>query len=733
MKNSKEKTEITEYIQATSYNNKMFPWKRSELSTSVKAGRAYYNLPVAFDIETSSFEEDGEPRACMYAWQMCFGDLETMGKRLIVIGRTWREWLEFIEKIQIILKLGERYILIYCHNLSFEFQWINTYFSWQDVFAIAPREPLYARTWDGLEFRCSLKLSGYRLETLAKNLTKHNYKKLVGNLDYRKIRHSRTPLTDKEIQYNIADAVIVCAYISERLEIAGGNITKIPYTKTGYVRESCRNACYGEDHTKPKYFKYRKVIKKLTITPHEYGALRGGFMGGYVHANSFYVKQILRNMWSYDYSSDYPFCLFANEYPWSKGELCYPSKSELLEKLNMYAWVINIDFFGLESKVIQDDFISISKCLEKQDYTVNNGRVNRAGHINITVTSIDLQIILATYDILDGWRVNYAYKYYKSYLPTDFIKCMLQFYSDKTTLKGVEGKEAEYMNAKEQLNSFYGCQVQNPLHDKIKFTKQGWKPIHYGDGQDDLDVAEGIRKYNKARGRFSYYPVGVFCTAYARARLWLGGIIPVGADYVYSDTDSIKILNGDIHKKHFDDYNNKVIDKLERACDYHGIPFEMVAPKTIKGEEKILGVWDLESTTPGAPTYSRFKTLGAKRYMTEDYTTHEISLTVSGLNKKVAIPYLLDKYGRDGIFDAFDFDDETLTGLVVPKGYSGRMISSYLDFPTSGNVTDYMGNTSDYYEKSSVNLSDSEYSLKLSDDYIKFLFGITKEKSEVLL
>ena len=88
----------------------------------------YYDLPVAFDIETSSFDEDGEPRACMYAWQMCFGDLETMGKRLIVIGRTWREWLEFIEKIQIVLKLGERYILIYCHNLAFEFQFLRSLF-----------------------------------------------------------------------------------------------------------------------------------------------------------------------------------------------------------------------------------------------------------------------------------------------------------------------------------------------------------------------------------------------------------------------------------------------------------------------------------------------------------------------------------------------------------------------------------------------------------------------------
>ena len=709
-----------EYIQATSFKIKDFPFKRKELTTSVKRGLSYYNLPVSFDIETSSFfDETGEPRACMYAWQMCFGDLETMGKRLVVIGRTWREWLEFIEKIQVILKLGQRYILIYCHNLAFEFQWISQYFAWSDVFAIDTREPLYARTWDGLEFRCSLKLSGYKLETLAKNLTSHNYAKLVGNLDYKKIRHSRTPLTDAEIQYNIADVVIVCAYISECLERAGGNITAIPYTKTGYVRNSCKEACYGVDHTKPRYYKYRKMIKKLTLTSHEYSALRGAFMGGYTHANAFYTKEILRDVSSKDFASDYPFCLFANEYPWSKGELCYPSKSELMDKLNIYAWIINIDFYGLESKIMQDDFISASKCTEKNSFTTNNGRLNQADHIKITVTNIDLQIILATYEI-KSWKINYAYKYFKAYLPTDFIKCMLQFYSDKTTLKGTD-RVAEYQNAKEQLNSFYGLQVQNPLHDKIKFDRQtGWNRLEYG---KKLDIESGIEKYNRSRNRTTFYPVGVFCTAYARARLWFGGIIPVGTDYVYSDTDSVKILNAEKHEKHFQEYNNKVIKKLEKACDHHEIPFDLVAPKTIKGDTKILGVWEDDGK------YSRFKTLGCKRYMTEE--NGKISLTVSGLNKKVAIPYLLDKYGSDGIFDAFDYDDEG--GLVVPKGYSGRMISSYIDFPTSGDVIDYLGNPGDYYEKSSVNLSDSEYSLKLSDDYIKYLFGIDKMDSEVLL
>ena len=31
----------------------------------------YYNIPCSFDIETSSFYEGDEKRACMYLWACC--------------------------------------------------------------------------------------------------------------------------------------------------------------------------------------------------------------------------------------------------------------------------------------------------------------------------------------------------------------------------------------------------------------------------------------------------------------------------------------------------------------------------------------------------------------------------------------------------------------------------------------------------------------------------------------
>ena len=94
-----------------------------------------------------------------------------------------------------------------------------------------------------------------------------------------------------------------------------------------------------------------------------------------------------------------------------------------------------------------------------------------------------------------------------------------------------------------------------------------------------------------------------------------------------------------------------------------------------------------------------------------------MSLTVSGLNKKVAVPYLRDKYGDD-IFSAFN------DNLTVPAGYSGRNAHTYIDTETSGKVYDYEGVPGYYHEYSSIHLSESEYTLSISKQYANFLLDI---------
>lgn len=714
MKTKTPQLENSDYIRAdTLIRQQKLPIEVKNIKRYVKKKIEYYNYPVSFDIETSSFRENDEPKAIMYIWQMGFGD---EGKDLVVIGRTWEEWLQFIKLVRKWFRLKkDRVLVCYCHNLSYEAQFIRKMFTWEKVFALDKREPLYMRTNFGIEFRCSLLLSGYKLETLAKNLTKHNIKKMVGDLNYSLIRNSKTPLTDEEVGYCINDVKIVCAYISERLEI-DGNITKIPLTKTGYVRNACKIACYGENHKTQKYYRYREIIKNLTLTPHEYKLLRCAFMGGFTHANSFYVRQTLKDVTSDDFCSSYPYVMFSEKYPMSKGELCYPDIEEIYKKLHTYAWILDIELYGVESKILQEDYLSKSKCLDIKNFVLNNGRVNRAEYIHIVVTSIDFDLILKTYRISGGVRILQAYKYYLDYLPTDLINEMLSFYEKKTTLKNIPNMEAEYLESKEKLNSTYGMMVTSPIRPNITYINDEW-------GAEKVDIEKGIKKYNNNPNRFSFYPWGVWVTAYARRNLW-DGILNLGSDYVYSDTDSVKFLNFKEHKQYFEEYNNKVVEKLRRACEHHKIPFEKVTPKTKDGKIKTLGIWECESETPNTPTYSRFKTLGAKRYMVEEYTSKEISLTVSGLNKKTAIPYLLRTFGKDKIFDAFTDDEFGIDNLSIPEGHSGRMVATYVDDEIEGEVIDYLGNVGKYKELSCVNLENSTYTLSLSKDYISYLLGI---------
>jgi hypothetical protein len=218
-------------------------------------------------------------------------------------------------------------------------------------------------------------------------------------------------------------------------------------------------------------------------------------------------------------------------------------------------------------------------------------------------------------------------------------------------------------------------------------------------------VQKAIENYNKARKRFLFYPWGVWVTAYARRNLFTG-ISECQDDYLYSDTDSIKLTNLPEHQAYFDGYNEWIIDRLERAIHHHKLDVRKIKPKTQQGIEKPLGVWDYEGT------YT-FKTLGAKRYLLKD-DKGDYLLTVAGVAKS-AIDYIKLK---DNPFDAFK------DGLVIPSKYSGKLTHTYIDDETQGLITDYQGNTCEYHELSSVHLEPAKYELSLAREYADYILNI---------
>ena len=111
--------------------------------------------------------------------------------------------------------------------------------------------------------------------------------------------------------------------------------------------------------------------------------------------------------------------------------------------------------------------------------------------------------------------------------------------------------------------------VTNPLRDEIVCDGETWDVEHLT-GEKRLEV---LNKYNDSKNRFLFYPWGIYVTAYARRNLFTG-ILECGDDYIYSDTDSVKIKNGEDHKEYFKAYNDLAQQKLRSACKFHKIPFK---------------------------------------------------------------------------------------------------------------------------------------------------------------
>lgn len=696
-------------------------------------GQGFYNVPCAFDIETTSFYRDADGRAYTYEQVQQMSDVNGRRAKLeksaimyvwqfgingyLVMGRTWTQFVKMMQEISGILQLSDKLrLIVYVHNLSYEFQFMRKWFEWERVFSIDLRKPIYAITTEHVEFRCSYLLSGYSLAKLGEQLQTYKCSKAVGDLDYHKIRHSRTPLTDAEIGYCKDDINVVMAYVQERIEESRG-IIHIPITKTGFVRKYCRQHCLrmrDADGKAAANWEYIRLMENLQIgSMDEFNMLQRAFAGGFTHANAEYTDEIVTDVDSYDFTSSYPAVMVAEKFPMSSGVPVLVKSMEQFEFLiSKYCCVFDIEFTNIFASETQDNPISASKCYVRENACENNGRIVGANRIALTITDVDFEVIKRFYQ-WGKMRVGLMYCYKRDYLPTAFVRSILHLYESKTKLKGVEGKEAEYLNSKEMLNSCYGMSVTNPLRDE--FTYNGEWDIN---AMTDEQKQELLYKYNTSKNRFLFYPWGIFVTAYARKNLFTG-IYEAKDDYVYSDTDSIKIMNGKAHREYFRKYNNDIEYKLRTACKYHGLPFSLCQPETIKGITKVLGVWDFEGT------YTRFKTLGAKRYMVQHPNalkaggkSYDFSLTVSGVNKKAAIPYLMETYGADGIFDAFT------NYLDIPANATGKNIHTYIDYEIQGNITDYLGETAPYNERTGVHLEPTGYSLSLSVMYLNYLRGI---------
>ena len=684
-----------------------------------KWGVPVYNVPCAFDTESTSFyNADGEKQACMYAWMFAAGDRDA-----VILGRTWDE---FNATMDYLAQFGDTArLIVYVHNLQWDFQFMRKHLEWSKIFAVSSRRPVYARTNTGIEFRCSYILTGYSLSKIGEQLHTHTVRKMTGDLDYSLLRHSGTPLTPAELEYCTHDVRVLTAYITEQIEQEHG-IVNIPLTNTGYVRRYVRDACM-RDHSKPARRDrtrqhYHEYISGLSLTPDEYDMLQNAFQGGFTHANSDhvsfthdnrYIDRTAYSVTSYDITSSYPYVMCAERaFPVGVGRMYDDLTDVIIDNetvkrfnysLNHFCCLFSVEFLNIECTHIHECYLAESHC-KFTGATIDNHRIVNADHLITTITDVDMQIIKQVYR-WDKMRIIKMYRYMRGYLPKPIIRAILSLYQDKTRYKDDSEHVIEYMHAKGWINSVYGMAVTNIMRTSYTYDN-GNKTWH-----DPIkpDIEKTLKKYNAQPDRFLSYAWGVWVTALARRNLW-GLIINAGADYIYSDTDSVKMTNADAHIDYIKRYNEMAQTKLQKMCAYYKLDFEMCAPTNVKGVKKPLGEWHFDGF------YTRFKTLGAKRYLVS-YPDDHVEITVAGLRKQTTVDYLriiTDNY-TDGMFRAFNHD------MYIPAEWTGKKTHTYIDDEISGVLIDCTGKAGKYHELSCIHLENQDYSMNVLDDFINYL------------
>lgn len=659
-----------------------------------KKNKTYYNVACAFDTETTSTYYDDEKVAWVYCWSMCLNGAP-------IFGRTIQEFIEVLSTLRDRLELNENLILVmYVHNLAFDFQFFRKYIKWLNVFSLDERQPVKALSEYFIEFRCSYVLTGYSLETIgARHLFKYQVKKKVGDLDYFLIRTCDTPMTQREIDYAIRDVVVVCAFIQEKIE-EEKSIVNIPLTKTSYVRREVRRLCYPTTKDKrAEYYEYKTMIHSLTMSVDEYLQLKRAFQGGFTHANVLKVGIVHKNVGSIDFTSSYPSVCCSEKFPMTKGRIVNITNAhDFNYYLKNNCCLFDIEFTNLQSRFLFENIVSFSKCWKIENYVVNNGRVVSASILCTTITEQDFFNIKNFYTF-DSFKVNNFRIYGKQYLPKPIIESVINFYEKKTTLKDIEGEELEYLKSKENVNSIYGMMVTDPARDEILYENE-WS-------SKSPKLKEVIEAYNDSTSRFLFYAWGVWVTAYARRNL-MRGILEFADDYIYSDTDSIKATNMNNHLDYINNYNEEITNKIKECLTYRDIDPSRACPKTIKGDYKPLGVWSYEGE------YQEFKTLGAKRYFTKKNDAY--SFTISGLNKRVALPYILSQ--TDNPMDYFN--DE----MTIPSSYTGKNTHTYIDYECHGMIKDYLDNYGEFDSLSSCHIEPTSFTLSLASEFIDYLFKV---------
>lgn len=677
----------------TSYND-CFIMADTETSRSrtIYKEDTYYNYVCAWSIAIRSFNKN---LVCLW-------------------GRKPSELAHCLRLISDAMRGDETFI--YFHNLPYDWQFMRKFFI--DEFG-EPVQQLNTSKHKIL-FSCfsvihdkkliikdSLPLAQVSLEKWAEIL-QVEHKKAVGKWDYDIIRDYNYIFSPGELLYMENDVLAGVECLEATCKLYNKNISSIPYTMTGFVREG-----------------FCKVLRKyhdqaLALSPdyEDYIKLTNVYHGGYTHANRYIVNSIIKTIEgeegkAYDFVSSYIFAIIAGRYPMGKFiklEPEYNNIDTILKYKEDRAMFFRLTLrnFRLKDRYEPMPFIAWAK--SDKDFAINitaenidNGRVLGGGLVSFYTNEIDLDIILKQYEF-DEIIITDLHMTRKEHLPRVFTDYVYSLYLKKCELK--HGDPIEYARSKSMLNSCYGCMVQKNIQEEIieDFT-------FYDDAEAEeaapfyteaIDAEELYNKYIKRQRFVLPYQWGVWVTAHASRNLLLGlcdciedeldedGYRIGPSNLLYCDTDSGYGLA----------WNSEKVEAFNCWCkkqlNDNNYDFAIV-----NGEVFGLGTMDLDKR------FTEFRTMGAKRYCYRD-DKNKLNITVAGVPKRTGAKVLKDDIENFAVGTIFD-------GLTTGK----KLLTYHY-------IKDIIKIDNDIEAGDFINLSPCDYLLDCTkawtiDDYIEFV------------
>lgn len=458
-------------------------------------------LIYACDFETSY--ENGK------SWVWSYG-YSKLGQQKVTLGNNIKDFMEFA--------LSGNSKKLYFHNLKYDGKFIMYYLFTQGYKQVkeinAPKQftalidemgmyysIVVPYKYNGRNkkatFLDSLKLFPNSLRQLAKN---YNLETQKGELDYDTIRYENHTITQEEKIYLEADVII----LRSLLEIAqNNNMQKM--TIASNAIQFFKDLLYKEYKVT-----FEEIFPIINETTFDY--LQKGYKGGCSMVNKKYRNQITPTN-SYDVNSMYPHILRNKELPFGYP-VFFKGKYQQDNNFPLYVQRIRCEFYLKPNKppTIQ---VKNTYGFLGNEWVENSNEI-----LELTLTNIDLQMLLENYDVyhleyLDGYKFASSSKIFAPYID--------HWYSIKSNSKN----PSEVAIAKLYLNSLYG--------------KFGAKP-HKNSLILGLDTMQIMRTADTfvSTCKTVYIPVAMFVTSYARNYL-LENIAKVWDDFLYCDTDSIHV------------------------------------------------------------------------------------------------------------------------------------------------------------------------------------------------